>query len=155
MGIRQGRVLRGACGIGLVLAAACADAPAPTAARTPSPVSALTLMVDVVTPATNTLLGVENPDSDAQWQELADAAELMIRAFRQIKEGGTGPNDMEWAADPRWQAYSDAVIATAEKARLAIEQRDLDALREANDDLNAPCASCHLEFHPTIRPEES
>ena len=154
VGMRPARDLRGASVIAFVLLAACAEAPELMATRTTSPVTVLTLMVDAVTPATNTLGGVGNPDRDAEWQELADAAELMIRAFRQIKEGGTGPNDMGWAADPRWQAYSDAVIATAEEARRAIEQRDLDALREANDDLYVPCASCHLVFHPTIGPEE-
>jgi hypothetical protein len=121
----------------------------------PTAVPILTLMVDVVAPATNTLWGVDNPETDVEWRELADAAELAIRAFRQIKEGGIGPNDMAWAADPRWQAYSDAVISTAEEARIAIEHRDPEALRDANNDLYAPCEACHLDFHPTIRPEES
>jgi hypothetical protein len=121
----------------------------------PTAVPILTLMVDVVAPATNTLWGIDNPDTDVEWRELADAAELTIRAFRQIKEGGIGPNDMAWAADPRWQAYSDAAIAAAEEARIAIEHRDAGALREANAELYGTCGACHLDFHPTIRPEES
>lgn len=156
MGTRS-RILRGAAGVAFVLAAGCANEQEQTTVRTPSPtaVPVLTLMVDVVAPATNTLWGIDNPETDAEWRELADAAELTMRAFRQIKEGGIGPNDMAWAADPRWQAYSDAVISSAIEARIAIEHRDAEALREANNDLYAPCEGCHLEFHPTIQPEES
>jgi hypothetical protein len=151
------RSVRGAAGVGLLLAAACANEQEQAGAAIPSPtaVPVLTLMVDVVAPATNTLWGIDNPETEAEWRELADAAELTIRAFRHIKEGGIGPNDMVWAADPRWQAYSDAVISSAIEARIAIEHRDSAALHEANDDLYAPCEGCHLEFHPTIQPEES
>ncbi len=157
MDSRSGQIIRGAVSVALVLAGACANEQEQTEARMPAPtaVPILTLMVDVVGPATNTLRGVEYPDTDVEWRELADAAELTIRAFRQIKAGGIGPNDMAWVADPRWQAHSDAVISSAEAARIAIERRDLDAFREANADLYAPCEACHLEFHPTIRPEES
>jgi hypothetical protein len=157
VGIRLARSVRSVVGVALVFVAACAYEQEQMASSMPSPtaVPILTLMVDVVAPATNTLWGVDNPETDVEWRELADAAELAIRAFRQIKEGGIGPNDMAWAADPRWQAYSDAVISTAEEARIAIEHRDPEALRDANNDLYAPCEACHLEFHPTIRPEES
>ena len=157
VGIRLARSVRSVVGVALVLVGACAYEQEQMVSSMPSPtaVPILTLMVDVVGPATNTLWGVDNPDTDVEWRELADAAELTIRAFRQIKEGGIGPNDMAWAADPRWQAYSDAVISSAEEARIAIEHRDPEALRDANNDLYAPCEACHLVFHPTIRPEES
>ena len=127
------------------------------AAAVPSPtaVPVLTLMTDVVTPATNTLWGVGDPATDVEWGELADAAELTIRAFREIKGGGAGPTDMEWAADPRWQSWSDAAIAAAGAARLAIERRDLAALREANGRLVAPCEACHIAFNIRANPEES
>jgi hypothetical protein len=130
-------------------------APAEAAVPSPTAVPVLTLMTDVVTPAANTLWGVGNPGTDVEWRELADAAELTMRAFREIRNGGAGPTDMEWAADPRWQAYSDAAIAAAGAARLAIERRDLDALLEANGKLVAPCEACHIDFHIGASPEES
>jgi hypothetical protein len=155
--IRLARSVRSGVALALVVLAACAHEQQQMVSSMPSPtaVPILTLMVDVVGPATNTLWGIDNPVTDVEWRELADAAELTIRAFRQIKEGGIGPNDRAWAADPRWQAYSDAVISSAEEARMAIEHRDSEALRDANNDLYAPCEACHLDFHPTIRPEES
>ena len=58
------------------------------------------LMVTIVTPATNTLWGIEDPQGDEEWQVFIDAANAVIEAGRTIKVGGTGPNDAGWAADP-------------------------------------------------------
>jgi cytochrome c556 len=135
----------------LVLAILTACAPAQRVSPTP----VLTLMVDVVTPATNTLWSAQQPLSEAEWQELAAAADLTIRAFEQIRTGGPGPNDAAWAADPRWQSHSDAVISAARKARSAIDHRDSDALFEANAELHRPCEACHIDFHPNLGPEDS
>lgn len=153
---------RSLIGAAALLVAACAPEPAaparPAAASAvppPTPMPVLTLMADVVTPATNTLRSVENPPSDTEWRELAEAAELTMRAFREIKNGGAGPYDMEWAADPRWQTYSDAAIAAAGAAREAIERRDLEALLEANGRLLAPCEACHVDFNINVNPEQS
>jgi len=91
------------------------------------------LMLDVITPATNTLWDVEDPQSDADWSVFIDAASQVITAGEQIKRGGSGPNDMTWAADPAWQAFADTLIGAGNDARKAAEAKDLDALFEANE----------------------
>jgi cytochrome c556 len=148
--MRHFRYLHAAALLPLLLASACAQE-----AAMPPTEPVLTLMVDVVTPATNTLWSIEDPQTDADWQTLADAADLTIRAFERIRTGGSGPNDMAWVADPRWQGHSAAAIAAARKVRLAIDRRDSLALGAACEELRPPCEACHVDFHPNLGPEES
>jgi hypothetical protein len=87
--------------------------------------STMELMLSKVTPATDTLWGIDDPQTDADWQVFIDAADVTIAAFEQAKVGGSGPNDDTWAADDRWKAYADEVIAAANSTKVAIEARDL------------------------------
>ena len=112
------------------------------------------LMLDVVTPTTNTLWGVTDPQTDADWNVFVVAASQVIAAGEQIKRGGSGPDDMTWAADPAWQAFADRLIDAANDARDAASAKNLDALFEANDVLYPPCEECHIQFHPGVGAEE-
>ena len=113
------------------------------------------IMLNFITPATNTIWGVENPQSDADWQELADAAQLVIDASRRIRIGASGPNDADWAAEPAWQSWTDDVIDAGIEMLAAIEARDLDTLIDvSNDRLYPPCEECHLQFHPAMQEQE-
>lgn len=108
------------------------------------------LMVTVITPATNTLWGIEDPQTAADWQVFIDAADLVIEAGRTIKVGGTGPNDEDWAASPDWQAFADAIIGAGRDARQAAVDRDIDAMYTAGEVLYPPCEDCHNQFHPGV-----
>ena len=109
------------------------------------------LMVTIVTPATNTLWGIEDPQGDEEWQVFIDAANAVIEAGRTIKVGGTGPNDAGWAADPEWQAFADRLIGAGVDARSAAENRDVDAMYTAGEVLYPPCEECHIKFHPGVQ----
>jgi hypothetical protein len=108
------------------------------------------LMVNVVTPATDTLWGIEDPQTDAEWQVFVDAANTVIDAGNAIKAGGTGPSDDEWAANAEWQAFADRLIAAATDARQAAREKDLEAMWSAGDVMYPPCEECHLQFHPDL-----
>ena len=112
------------------------------------------LMVAVVAPATDTLSGIEDPQSDAEWQVFIDAANTIIDAGRTMKVGGTGPNDHEWAADPAWQAFADQLIGAAEDARAAAENQDVEAMYTAGEVIYPPCEECHLQFNPGVTGEQ-
>jgi cytochrome c556 len=107
-------------------------------------------MVVVITPATDTLWGVDDPQSDEEWQALDDAASTVITSFEEMRDGGAGPNDDSWAADSKFLAYIDEEIAAANAAREAIAARDLDALFAAGDALYTPCETCHIDFNPAV-----
>jgi hypothetical protein len=123
------------------------EAPVPT-------MSINDLMVTVVTPATDTLWGIEDPQTNEEWQVYIDAANEIITASETIKIGGTGPEDNERAADPAWQAFADQLISAAQDARRAAENKDLDAMFAAGEVLYPPCEECHIQFHPGVESAE-
>ena len=113
----------------------------------------MSVMLTEIMPASDTLWGVNSPETDAEWQNLVEAANDVISAFETIRNGGAGPNDNDWASEKTWQSYIDASVAAANKARNAGLQRDLDAMYEANDELYPPCESCHIDFNPGVEAE--
>lgn len=109
------------------------------------------VMVSIVTPATNTLWGVEDPQTDDDWRPFEEAAAAVIAAGTLVAAGGAGPNDNAWAADPEWQAYVATMLAAGEDALAAVRARDLDALFTATEVIYPPCEECHLAFHPEMQ----
>ena len=138
----------------LCASVACSNSSDPADSAAAPGLSINALMTDVVTPTSNTLWSVEDPQTDADWLVFIDAASRMIAAGEQIKRGGTGPNDAARAEDPAWQAFADTLIGAAIDARGAAEAKDLDALLNANDVLYPPCEECHIQFHPGVDAEE-
>ena len=113
------------------------------------------LMLSFITPATNAIWGVEEPQTDEDWQALAEAAQTVIDVSRRIKAGAAGPNDKTWATEPAWQAFADAMIESSNDLIAATEARDLDRFIEiSNDKLYPPCEECHLRFHPAMQQQE-
>ncbi len=122
-----------------------------------APKSEITIMEEMVatiTPATDTLWGADDPQTDDEWQVLDSAARTVIESFEKIRSGGGGPNDAAWASAAKFQAYIDEEIAAGEAARAAIAARDLDALFVAGDELYPPCENCHIDFNPAVDGEE-
>jgi len=116
-------------------------------------ISIKALMLSQITPASDTLWGVEDPQSDAEWQVLDDAAVSLIKAFEMARAGGSGSLDRQWANSAAWQVFIDEEIAALSSARLAIKARDMEKLWEANDALYTPCETCHIEFNPGVTRE--
>jgi cytochrome c556 len=135
--------------IAILGVAACAQEPAPETA-TPARKSILELMQNVVTPATDTIWGAVDPQTDAEWQVLDDAAVTVLDTFESIRTGGGGPNDDSWAADPAFQAFIDQELAAVRLVRAAISSRDMDRLFDAGNELYTPCEACHLDFNPAV-----
>lgn len=109
------------------------------------------LMVTVITPATDTIWGIEDPQTDEDWQVFIDAAKIVIEAGETIKVGGTGPNDNEWASDPAWDAFADRIIGAGVDTIEAAENKDIDAMYTAGEVLYTPCEECHIQFHPGVQ----
>ena len=110
------------------------------------------IMLTIITPATNTIWGIEDPQSDAEWQVFIDAAVQLVDASNRIKDGGNGPNDSAWAKDPDWQRFADILVESGREIQVAARERNLDALIEiSNDKMYPPCEECHLMFHPGMQ----
>jgi hypothetical protein len=109
------------------------------------------LMLTVVAPATDTLWGIEDPRSDAEWQVFIDAADAVIAAGAALRQGGAGPNDDEWATDPAWRTFVDQLVDAAKVAREAAGNKDLDGMYTAGEIIYTPCEECHIRFHPGVQ----
>ena len=119
---------------------------------TPEPtISINDLMITVVAPSTDTLWGIDDPQTEEDWQVFIDAANRVIDAGNTIKVGGTGPNDDTWAKDPDWQSFADQLIGAGVDARTAAENRDIEAMWTAGEVLYPPCEECHIKFHPGVQ----
>ncbi len=101
-------------------------------------------MLDVIHPASNSLLLLVNrggPASDAEWAEarrsaltLAESGNLLI-----MRNRAAG-----WAADAK--LLTDAGAA----AYKAAEARDARGLAATADRIDASCTTCHKQFRPTL-----
>lgn len=116
--------------------------------RAPYRVTVKEIMDSVITPATNTLWGAEDPQTDAAWKQLEDAAITTILAGHYIGPGGADSSNNERATTTQWRAFNAAMIQAATDALRAIRERDIDALFVANDVLYPPCEGCHVVFVP-------
>ena len=109
------------------------------------------IMESVITPASNTLWAVEDPQSDEEWRALEHAAIATIAASALVAQGGAGSEDDEWASKPEWRAFNEVMLKAAMDALAAVRARDLDALFAANDALYPPCEGCHVAFNPGVQ----
>jgi hypothetical protein len=147
--------------------AACqqaADAPADeaapeTAAAEPAtpPFSVNRQMVSLIDNESHVLWGAERkghaPQSEADWDTIEDHALQIVAAAYMVEHGGTGPNDAQWSADPKWVTHSQALGAAAMAAATAAENEDMAALLTANGQLVDSCLACHEQFKPEIPTE--
>lgn len=105
------------------------------------------LMVGVITPATNTIWGAYQLESDAQWKEVENAALTVIAAGNLLQSGGSGDEEKLMTAQEHWQRYTSEMISASRKVLDAVAAKDEDALSSAgNDDLYPPCESCHQHY---------
>jgi hypothetical protein len=124
---------------GTLAAQAPPDAPQPVATMKQ-------LMVDVIHPASNSLLLLINrggPDGDKEWTEarrsamtLAESGNLLIMRNRAAS----------WIADARM--LTDVGAA----AYKAAEAKDPKALAALSSRVDASCTTCHKQFRPAVFP---
>lgn len=105
------------------------------------------IMNALITPTTATIWGAYELQTDAEWQEVGDAALAVIAAGNLLDSGGADENFQQVAKDQAWQEYNQAMIAAARAVLEAVAARDEEALFAAgNDQLYPPCESCHQQY---------
>ena len=105
------------------------------------------VMNSIVTPATNTIWGAYQLETESQWQEVGHAAKAVIGAANLLMLGGTGEGEAEIAGEAGWQRYNQQLLAAARQVLVAVDKRDENALSQVgNDALYPPCESCHQAY---------
>lgn len=116
------------------------------------PVSLNAVMVALVDHASEPLWldAYDPPNTDARWREAEYNAYQMAVSGKLIQLAGSGPNDVDWVADPQWKVFAEEMSAAGVDALTAVQAKDVTALNEAGDRLVASCESCHKKFKPGL-----
>lgn len=105
------------------------------------------VMNSLITPATATIWGAYQLETEGQWQEVENAALAVIGAGNLLAMGGAGDGESALAADADWQRFNAQMIAAARQVMAAVAARDEEALfNVGNDALYPPCESCHQQY---------
>lgn len=105
------------------------------------------IMNAIITPPTATIWGAYQLQSDAQWQEVENAALTVIAAGNLLAMGGAGEGEQKTATEADWQTFNRQMISAARQVITAVQLRDEAALSNAgNDALYPPCESCHQVY---------
>jgi len=105
------------------------------------------LMNGIINPATNTIWGAYQLETDAQWQEVENAAYAVIGAANLLAIGGSAEGEADAAATEQWQEFNAQMLAASRQVLAAVAVRDEEALSDAgNNALYPPCEGCHQQF---------
>lgn len=130
-----------ATGIGFVSAVSIAQA------QVAPSLTVKEIMNAIITPMTNTIWGAYQLETEAEWQEVENAALTVIAAGDLLKTGGSAEGEMDIATQTEWQQYNNQMLEAARQVLSAVAARDEEALSSAgNDALYPPCESCHQRY---------
>lgn len=105
------------------------------------------IMNGLITPTTTTIWGAYQLETDAQWQEVRNAALSVIAAGNLLQIGGAGEGEVATASEADWKRYNQQMIEAARLVILVADNKDEEALSAAgNDALYPPCESCHQQY---------
>jgi hypothetical protein len=143
-------IYRAAAGILLPLTVMTVAQHSTAAAERQPSVTIKEVMEMIITPATNTMWNVPERPTDEEWAALAQASITLLVAAEAIATGGAGQRDTEWASNPAWAPFNEAMIKAGLDALKATRARDREGLVAAGDVLYPPCEGCHLQFNPGV-----
>jgi hypothetical protein len=130
-------------GVFLVSPALAAQAPSDA----PQPVaSTKQLMLDIIHPASNSLLLLVNrggPADDKEWAEARRSALILAESGNLLMMRNRAAG---WTADAK--LLTDAGAA----AYKSVEAKDVKALAATSERIDAACTSCHKHSRPTVFP---
>lgn len=133
--------------IGLLLLLLAVPAHTQTGDGAPPLLTVKEIMNAIITPATTTIWGAYQLETDAEWLEIQNAALRVIAAGDLLISGGASSGEAETANEADWQSYNNQMIAAAREVIAAVVQQDEEALSGVgNDSLYPPCESCHQQY---------
>lgn len=91
------------------------------------------IMNAMITPATTTIWGAYQLETEAQWQEVNNAALSVIAAGNLLQLGRTGAGEAQRAQEADWLQHSQLMIDAARRVIAAVQNKDEEALSAALD----------------------
>jgi hypothetical protein len=144
-------------GIGFIIAAARttrrAPAPVEISAASVTPVASVKqIMKGITGPAANiiydavgttmTSKGTEEkaPHTDAEWEEVGNAAAALIESGNLLLMGSRAVDNGDWLKQSR------ALIEAGKEALKAAQTKDVEGVFAAGEPVNLSCDNCHLKY---------
>ena len=137
---------------GALLASACSTEPAQQQAAAYQPVVSLNeIMVNIVDPHSHELWDAaaapdKTPKTDEDWRNIRHAAITLAAGGNLTMMSGNGPKDQVWRDQKDWKQLSQAISDAGLAAALAVQNRNVEALSKAGDQLLQACLNCHKEY---------
>jgi hypothetical protein len=120
-------------------------------AQTPSDATMKQLMLDLIHPASNDiLLFVNRSDSKSEtgWAKVRRSALTLEESGNLLTTRGRARDQGDWMKDAK-------MLADVGKAAYqAAQAKDLSALSQLADALDASCTTCHKQYRPNVFPRE-
>jgi len=116
------------------------------------PVSLNEIMVALVNHSADPiwLAAWRNPQTDKDWRNLERMAYQLQLAGALLVIPGTGPQDDEWSASPRWTNWAGQLAKAGGRAVDAATSRDLSRISRSGDEIVDICEGCHIDFKPDL-----
>lgn len=106
-------------------------------------------MLDLIHPASNAILLFVNrgePKNDPEWAAVRRSALTLAESGSLLTMPGRARDDNDWTKD------SQMLAAAGAAAYQAAQAKDLNALLQIADSLDAPCTACHKQYRPNVFP---
>ena len=147
------------CSAAVVLASACGGASQPASSSVASsaaspyqPVVSLNqIMVSIVDPHSHEIWDATGdpskaPKTDEDWRNMRHAAVTLAAGGNLTMMSGNGPKDQVWRQQKDWNQLSQALSDAGLAAAAAVQDRNLNMLSRAGDQLVNSCLNCHREY---------
>jgi hypothetical protein len=120
-------------------------------AQTPNDATMKQLMLDLIHPASNDILLFVNrggPKNDNEWAAVRRSALTLEESGNLLTMRGRARDQGDWMKDAK-------MLADAGRAAYqAAQAKDLSALSQLTDALDASCTTCHKQYRPNVFPLE-
>jgi cytochrome c556 len=120
-------------------------------AQFPSDATMKQLMLDLIHPASNDILLAVNrggPKNESEWAAVRRSALTLEESSNLMTMRGRARDQGDWMKDAK-------MLADVGKAAYqAAQAKDLSALSQLTDALDASCTTCHKQYRPNVFPRE-
>jgi cytochrome c556 len=124
-------------------------------AQTPSEATMKQLMLDLIHPASNDIILAVNrggpPDkgmTDGEWAAVRRSALTLEESGSMLTTRGRARDQGDWMKDAKMLAD------VGRAAYQAAQAKDLSALSQLTEALDASCTTCHKQYRPNVFPRE-
>jgi hypothetical protein len=109
------------------------------------------LMLDLIHPASNDILLFVNRGSsknDGEWAAVRRSALTLAESGNLLAMRGRARDQGDWVKD------ANRLADVGRAAYQAAEAKDMSALSQLTEPLDAACTTCHKQYRPNVFPRE-